>query len=68
MRGIPPLKTKGVTMKKNKKYTHRDTVEKLDDYTVQLIEWVEKMEQNDLTRREVTTLVTKHGTVLVQVR
>ena len=54
--------------KSKKRYTHRNTMEKLDAYTQELIEWVDKMEHNDLDRRQVTTVVTKHGTVLVQVR
>ena len=56
-------------MAKNKKrYTYRETAEKLDAYTSQLISWVDEMEKNDLERRQVTTVVTKHGTVVVQVR
>ena len=63
------LGKKEETMAKNKKrYTYRETAEKLDAYTSQLISWVDEMEKNDLERRQVTTVVTKHGTVVVQVR
>ena len=54
--------------KSKKRYTHRETMEKLDFHTEQLIQWVDEMERNDLDRRQVTTIVTKHGTVMVQVR
>ena len=54
--------------KSKKRYTHRETMEKLDAYTEHLLSWVDKMEHDDLDRRRVTTVVTKHGTVVVQVR
>ena len=40
----------------------------LDNDTVRLIQWIDKMEKEALDKRQVTTIVTKHGTVLVQVR
>ena len=54
--------------KKKKRQNYRETMEKLDDYTYQLLDWIEKMEKDDLERRQVTTVMTKHGSRLVQVR
>lgn len=54
--------------KSKKRYNHRNTMERLDSYTEQLLEWIDTMENKYQDDRRVTTVVTKHGTVLVQVR
>ena len=55
-------------MAKYKKTNWKKACKDLDKQTETLLAWVEEQERNYLERRTVTTVITKHGNVLVQVR